>query len=360
MMSSHTRSCSMTIKRALWPRLAMSTLTALVALTALAMQTAQAQTPAPVPASAPAADFPKKPITLVVGFTPGGISDVLARALAVKLTSQMGQTVIVDNKPGAGTLIAGEFVAKAAPDGYTLWLQDMSTHAVNVGLYKKIPYDSIKDFTPITLVASTPLILVVNPSLQVNNLADFAKAAKAKKGGLAYASSGNGTIPHLTTESFNSLLGIESVHVPYKGSSAATQAVLSGEVAYNFSTMPPALVQVRAGKLIALGVTTARRVAAASDVPTIAEGASAGLPGLAGFEFVLFSGILGPKGIPPAIVAKINAEFVKAVNSPEMKQVYTTIGADPVTNSPTEFLAHMTAETAKYVKAVNASGIKID
>lgn len=306
------------------------------------------------PSHAQDVDYPKRPITLVVGFTPGGISDVLARALASKLTTQLGQPVLVENKAGAGTLIAGEFITKAAPDGYTLWLQDMSTHAVNVGLYKKLPYDSLKDFTPITLVASTPLMLVVHPSLQVKTLAEFVKVAKAKKGTLAYASSGNGTIPHLTTEALNGLLGIEPIHVPYKGSAAATQAVLAGDVAYNFSTMPPALAQVRGGKLIALGVSTSKRVSAAPDVPTIAES------GLPGFEYVLYSGILGPKGMPAPLVAKINAEFVKAVASPEMRQVYATIGADPVTNTPAEFATHMSVETAKLVKAVKAVGVQIE
>ena len=303
---------------------------------------------------AQAVDYPKRPITLVVGFTAGGISDVLARALAAKLQAQLGQPVLVENKAGAGTIIAGDFVAKSAPDGYTLWLQDMSTHAVNVALYPKLPYDSIKDFTPITLVASTPLILVVHPSLQVKTLAEFVKVAKARKGSLAYASSGNGTIPHVATETMNGLLGIEAVHVPYKGSAAATQAVLSGDVAYNFSTMPPALVQVRGGKLVALGVTTGKRVGAAPDVPTIAEG------GLPGFEFVLYSGILGPKGMAPALVDRINAEFSKAVASPEMRQIYGNIGADPLTDTPAEFAAHMNAETIKLVKAVKAANVKIE
>jgi tripartite-type tricarboxylate transporter receptor subunit TctC len=300
------------------------------------------------------ADYPRKPITLVVGFTAGGISDVLARALATRLSTQMGQPVLVENRAGAGTIIAGEYVAKAAPDGYTLWLQDMSTHAVNVALYPKLPYDSIKDFTPITLVASTPLILVVHPSLQVKTLADLTRVARARKGTFAYASSGNGTIPHLTSESMNGLLGIEAIHVPYKGSAAAAQAVMAGDVAYNFSTMPPALSQVRAGKLVALGVSTSKRVAAAPDVPTIAEG------GLPGFEFVLYSGILGPKGMPPALVDRLNAEFVKAVASPEMRQIYATIGADPLTDTPAEFAAHMNAETTRLVKAVKAANVKIE
>ncbi len=299
-------------------------------------------------------DYPKKPITLVVGFPPGGISDVLARAFAAKLTAQLGQPVLVENKAGAGTIIAGEYIAKAAADGYTLWLQDMSTHAVNVGLYKKLPYDSLKDFTPITLVASTPLMLVVHPSLQVKTLAEFVKVAKAKKGTLAYASSGLGTIPHLTTEAMNGLLGIEAIHVPYKGSAPAIQAVLAGDVAYNFSTMPPALSQVRGGKLVALGVSTSKRASAAPDVPTIAEG------GLPGFEYVLYSGILGPKGMAPALVNRINAEFVKAVASPEMRQVYATIGAEPLTNTPAEFAAHMSAETIKLVKAVKIVGVQLE
>ncbi len=299
-------------------------------------------------------DYPKKPITLVVGFPPGGISDVLARAFAAKLTAQLGQPVLVENKAGAGTIIAGEYIAKAAPDGYTLWLQDMSTHALNVGLYKKLPYDSLKDFTPITLVASTPLMLVVHPSLQVKTLAEFVKVAKAKKGTLAYASSGLGTIPHLTTEAMNGLLGIEAIHVPYKGSAPAIQAVLAGDVAYNFSTMPPALSQVRGGKLVALGVSTSKRVGAAPDVPTMAEG------GLPGFEYVLYSGILGPKGMAPALVNRINAEFVKAVASPEMRQVYATIGAEPLTNTPAEFAAHMSAETTKLVKAVKTVGVQLE
>ena len=305
-------------------------------------------------AQAQDADYPRRPVTLVVGFSPGGISDVLARALAAKLSTQLGQPVLVENKAGAGTIIAGEYIAKAAPDGYTLWLQDMSTHAVNVGLYKKLPYDSFKDFTPITLVASTPLMLVVHPSLQVKTLAEFTAVAKAKKGTLAYASSGAGTIPHLTTEAMNGLLDIQAIHVPYKGSAAATQAVLAGDVAYNFSTMPPALAQVRGGKLVALGVSTAKRVSAAPDVPTIAEG------GLPGFEFVLYSGILGPKGMAPALVNRINAEFARAVASPEMRQVYATIGADPITDTPREFAAHMSTETTKLVKAVKAVGIQLD
>jgi len=298
--------------------------------------------------------FPSKPIRLIVGFSAGGISDVLARALAAKLANNIGQGVIVENKPGAGTTIAADYVAKSTPDGYTLFLQDMTTHAINVGLYKSLPYDAIKDFSPITLVASTPLMLVINPNLKINNLKEFMVFAKARSKTLAYASSGNGTVPHLAAETFNQMLGIDPVHVPFKGSSPATQAVLAGDVGFTFSSMPPALSLVQSKKLIALGVTTKSRVNAVPDVPTISE---AGLPG---YEFVLYNGILGPKGMSPELVKKIHQMFVDVVNSSEMKQVYASIGADPITDSPTEFTAHMNQEVIKMVKAVKIAGAHID
>ena len=298
--------------------------------------------------------YPNKPIRLIVGFSAGGISDVLGRALAAKLSNVTGQGVIVENKPGAGTTIAADFVSKSTPDGYTLFLQDMTTHAINVGLYKNLPYDPIKDFSPITLVASTPLMLVVHPSLKVNSLKDFIPYAKSKGDALAYASSGNGTVPHLAAETFNKTLGITPVHVPFKGSSPATQAVLAGDVGFTFSTMPPALSLVQSKKLIALGVTTKKRVAAAPDVPTVAE---AGIPG---YEFVLYSGILGPKGMSPDLVKKINQLFAEVVNSPDMRQVYASIGADPVINTPTEFTSQMSQDVTKMVQAVKVAGAHID
>ena len=299
-------------------------------------------------------DYPKKPVTLVVGFTPGGISDVLARALAFRLSSQMGQQVIVENKPGAGTMIAAEYIAKAAPDGYTLFVQDMSTHAVNVGLYKNIPYDPVKDFSHISLVAVSPLMLVVNPTLKISQLSEFIKYAKEHKNSLAFSSSGNGTIPHLTAESFNQSIGIEAIHIPYKGSVASTQAVLANDVAYTFSSMPPALSNVKAGKLLALGVTSLKRVASAKNVPTVSE---AGIPG---FDFDLYSGVLGPKGMPDALIQKIHYELGVAVKSPEMQAIFETIGAEPTTNSSKEFLIHNTIEIAKLVKVVKAAKIQVN
>ena len=299
-------------------------------------------------------NYPNKPIRLIVGFSAGGISDVLGRALAAKLASNIGQGVIVENKPGAGTTIAADYVSKSTPDGYTLFLQDMTTHAINVGLYKNLPYDAIKDFSPITLVASTPLMLVVNPNLKVNTLKEFIVVAKATSKSLAYASSGNGTVPHLAAETFNQMLGIEPIHVPFKGSSPATQAVLAGDVGFAFSSMPPALSLVQSKKLIALGVTTKNRVNAVPDVPTVSEA------GLLGYEFVLYSGILGPKGMSPELVKKIHNMFVDVVNSPEMRQVYASIGADPITNSPAEFNSQMNQEVIKMVKAVKVAGAHLD
>jgi tripartite-type tricarboxylate transporter receptor subunit TctC len=298
--------------------------------------------------------YPNKPIRLIVGFSAGGISDVLGRALAAKLSNITGQGVIVENKPGAGTTIAAEYVSKSTPDGYTLFLQDMTTHAINVGLYKSLPYDAIKDFTPVTLVASTPLMLVVNPNLKVSTLKEFIPYAKSKADSLSYASSGNGTVPHLAAETFNKMLGINPVHVPFKGSSPATQAVLSGDVGFTFSSMPPALSLVQSKKLIALGVTTKKRVSAAPDVPTVAE---AGLPS---YEFVLYSGILGPKGMSPELTKKINQLFAEVVKSPEMNQVYASIGAEPITDSPSEFTAQMSQDIVKMTQAVKVAGAHID
>jgi tripartite-type tricarboxylate transporter receptor subunit TctC len=300
-----------------------------------------------------ASNYPDKPIKLIAGFPPGGISDVLARGLAAKLSTQLGQPVIVENKPGAGTTIAANSVAKSAPDGYTLMLQDMTTHAINAAAYKTLPYDSLKDFSLITLVASTPLMLVVNPSHKVSDIKGLVALAKSKPGELAYSSSGNGAIAHLAGEAFKTTAGFNTLHAPYKGSAPATQAVVGGEVAYTFSTMPPALAQVKGGKLVALAVTTPKRVNAAPDVPTMKE---SGVP----IELVIYTGILGPKGLPPAIQNRINSEFAKAVASPEVKQVYATIGADPITTTPDEFMSIMRTETDKMAKAVNAAGVKFD
>jgi tripartite-type tricarboxylate transporter receptor subunit TctC len=305
-------------------------------------------------ASAFAQGYPNKPIRLVVGFTPGGVSDVLARAMSAKLSQNLGQQVVVDNRPGAGTTIASEFIAKSAPDGYTLYFCDATTHAINASLYTRLPYDSVKDFAFISLVASTPLLLVVNPALPAKTVPELIALAKSRAGQLNYASSGNGTIVHLAGETFKSMAGVDLVHVPYKGSAPATVAVIAGDVAFIFSTMPAALPHVKSGKLRALAVTTPARVAAVQDIPTVAES------GLPAFDLTLYSGVIGPAGMPREIVQRVNGELAKVVNSAEIKEFFATQGATPMASSPEQFADHMRADIVKLGKAVKASGAKAD
>ena len=305
-------------------------------------------------ASAFAQSYPNKPIRLVVGFTPGGVSDVLARAMSAKLSQNLGQQVVVDNRPGAGTTIASEFIAKSAPDGYTLYFCDATTHAINASLYTRLPYDSVKDFAFISLVASTPLLLVVNPALPAKTVPELIALAKSRAGQLNYASSGNGTIVHLAGETFKSMAGVDLVHVPYKGSAPATVAVIAGDVAFIFSTMPAALPHVKSGKLRALAVTTPARVGAVQDIPTVAES------GLPAFDLTLYSGVIGPAGMAREIVERMNGELAKVVNSPEIKEFFATQGATPMASSPEQFAEHMRADIVKLGKAVKASGAKAD
>ncbi len=307
---------------------------------------------APVASAQP--DYPTRPVRLVHGFTPGGISDVLARALGAKLTDSLGQQVLVDPRPGAGTTIASEHIAKSAADGYTLFLQDMTTHAINASLYRRLPYDSVRDFTPVTLIAASPLILVVHPSLPVKSVKDLIALAKRRPDEISHGSSGNGTIVHLAAEMLKSMAAIRMVHVPYKGSPQAVTGLLSGEVAVSFATLPPALPMVAAGKLRALGVTTPQRTGAAPEVPTMKEA------GLKDFELVLYTGILAPRGAPRAVVDRLNAEFGKAVRLPDIQKIYSNVGAVPVTSTPVEFAAHISSEMTKLGKLVQISGARVD
>src|SRR6266702_1566096 len=305
-------------------------------------------------AGAFAQGYPNRPIRLVVGFTPGGVSDVLSRAISAKLSQNLGQQVVVDNRPGAGTTIASEYIVKSAPDGYTLYFCDATTHAINASLYRKLPYDSLKDFTYISLLASTPLLLVVNAALSAKTVSELIALAKARSGQLNYASSGTGTIVHLAGESFKTMAGVDLLHVPYKGSAPATLAVIAGEVAFIFSTMPAALPHVKSGKLRALAVTTPARVGAVQDIPTVAES------GLPAFDLTLYSGVIGPAGIPREVVERMNGELAKVVNSPEIREFFATQGATPMASSPEQFAAHMRAEVVKLGKMVTDSGAKAD
>ena len=314
-----------------------------IACVAFVIPTAFAQTP-----------YPGKPIRLVHGFTPGGISDVLARSIGAKLTESLGQQVVVEPRPGAGTTIASELIAKAPADGYTLFLQDITTHAINASLYRRLPYDSVRDFTPVTLIAATPLMLVVHPSLPARSLKELIALARTRPNEISYGSSGNGTIVHLAAEMLKSMAGVQMIHVPYKGSPQAVTGLLGGEIALLFSSMPPALAMTQAAKLRALAVTTATRTAAAPEIPTMKEG------GLKDFELVLYSGILAPRDCPRAVVDKLNAELARVVRLADLEKIYTRVGAIAVTNSPEAFAAHINAEMSKLGKLVALSGARID
>ena len=307
-----------------------------------------------VPFAAAQSGYPARPVRLVHGFTPGGISDVLARALGAKLTPSLGQQVLVDPRPGAGTTIASEHIAKSPADGYTLFLQDMTTHAINASLYRRLPYDSVRDFTPVTLIAASPLMLLVHPSLPVKSVKDLVALAKKRPNEITHGSSGNGTIVHLAAEMLKSMADIRMVHVPYKGSPQAVVGLLNGEVAVSFATLPPALPMVAAGKLRALGITTPQRSGVAPEVPTMKEA------GLKDFELVLYTGILAPRGTPRPVVDRLNAEFGNAVRLPEIQNVYSKVGAVPVTSTPGEFAAHINSEMAKLGKLVQLSGARVD
>ncbi len=306
------------------------------------------------PAAAQAPAYPTKAIRLVVPFPPGGATDILARNVAQKLSETWGQSVVVDNRPGAGGNIGSELVAKAAPDGYTLEMGTVGTHAINASLYSKMPYDHVKDFAPIILVAGVPNVLVVNPSLPVNSVQELIAYAKANPGKLNFASSGPGTSIHLSGELFKVMAGVQMTHVPYKGSAPALQDLLGGQVQLMFDNLPPSLPQIKGGKLRALAVTSLTRAPALPDVPTIAES------GLPGFEASSWFGILAPAGTPPAIIAKVNAEVAKWLASPEGKEKLVAIGANAAGGSPEDFARHIQVETAKWAKVVKESGAKVD
>ena len=304
-------------------------------------------------AQAPAA-YPTKPIRLVVPFPAGGATDLLAREVSKHLTDAWGQSVVVDNRPGAGGNIGSELVAKSPPDGYTLEMGTVGTHAINASLYSKMPYDHVKDFVPVILVAGVPNVLVVNPSVPVNTVQELIAYAKANPGKLNFASSGSGTSIHLSGELFKVMAGVNMTHVPYKGSAPALAELIAGQVQLMFDNLPPSLPQIKAGKLRALAVTSARRAPALPDVPTVAE---AGLPG---FEASSWFGVLAPAGTPPAVVAKLNAEIAKWLMSPEAKEKLAGVGANIAGGTPEDFARHIQAETAKWAKVVKESGAKVD
>jgi tripartite-type tricarboxylate transporter receptor subunit TctC len=298
--------------------------------------------------------YPTKPVRLVVPFPAGGTTDILARAAAQKLSEAWGQQVIVDNRPGAAGNIGSELVAKSAPDGYTLEMGTVGTHAINPSLYAKMPYDHIKDFVPIVLVAGVPNVLVVNPALPVNSVQELIAYAKANPGKVNFASSGSGTSIHLSGELFRTMSGVEITHIPYKGSAPALTDLMGGQVQIMFDNLPSSLPFIKAGRLRALAVTSATRAPALPDTPTMVE---AGVPG---FEASSWFGIVAPAGTPREIVNKVNAEIDRWLSSPEAKEKLAAQGAIAAGGTPEDFAKHIAAETAKWARVVKESGAKVD
>jgi tripartite-type tricarboxylate transporter receptor subunit TctC len=303
---------------------------------------------------ASAQSYPNRTIRLVVPFPAAGTTDILARAVAQKLTEALGQAVVVDNRPGAAGNIGSDIVAKSAPDGYTLLMGTVGTHAINPSLYSKMPYDHVKDFVPVVLVAGVPNVLVVNPALPVNSVADLIKLAKDKPGQINFASSGSGTSIHLSGELFKTMAGVDMTHVPYKGSSPALTDLIGGQVQIMFDNLPSALPQIKGGKLRAVAVTSLKRAPALPDVPTINES------GVPGFEASSWFGMLAPAGTPAPIVARINAEVNKWLQSADAREKLLSQGAEAAGGPPERFAAHIRAESEKWAKVVKASGAKVD
>lgn len=304
--------------------------------------------------SANAQTWPTKPIRYVVPFAAGGTTDILARTISEKLSVALGQPVIVDNKPGAGGGVGAAEVAKAPPDGYTILGGTISTHAINATLYSKLPYDPVRDFVAITLIARVPNMLVINNDIPAKNVAELIKLMKANPGNWNFASSGSGTSQHLSGELFKNMAGVEMQHIPYKGSPPALTDVMGGQVSMTFDNITTAWTLAKAGKLRAIAVTTAKRSSVAPDVPTLAES------GLPGYEIGSWQGVFAPAGTPPDIVKRLNTEIVKIINMPDVQKRLLELGAEPVGNSSEEFTAFVKTEVVKWGDVVKKSGAKVD
>ncbi len=298
--------------------------------------------------------YPAKPVRLVVPYPPGGGSDTIARPLAQKLTELMGQQMIVDNRGGAGGNVGMELVAKAPPDGYTLVFALTAQLAVNPALYRKLPYDPVRDYEPISLLASGPYLLVTHPSLPARSVKEFVALAKSRPGQIAYASSGNGSGGHLAAELLKSMAKIDMVHIPYKGGGPALVDVLAGQVQVLFAPPASSAQHIQAGKLRALGVTTAKRTALLPDVPTIAE---AGVPG---YDSGVWYGVLAPAGTPKDVVAKLNADMVRALKQPDYHKLLVNNAIDAIGSSPEELARFIKSELAKWAKVVKDANVHVD
>ena len=302
-------------------------------------------------APAKAQDYPARPVTIVVPYPPGGTTDYMARMIGRKLEQRLGKPFVIENRPGAASVLGAAFTAKAPPDGYTLLLATSTTMAINVSVYKHLPYDPTKDLTPVALVAGIPFLLVVNPSLPVHSVGDLVKLAKSTPGGLAYASNGHGGAGHLNAELLKSMTGIELTHVPYKGLAPALNDVVGGHVPMMFGDFSSALRLVRDGKLRAIGVSTAQRIAAAPDIPPLAE---AGLPG---YEASSWQMVVAPAGLPPVVLAKLNREIRDIIAAPETQSDFADKGILPILSDPPDELAgYVRSEIARWSKVVEQAG----
>ena len=307
------------------------------------------------PALAWAQAYPGKPVRMVVGFPPGGGTDVVARILAPQLSELLGQPLVIENRPGATGTMAAAMVAKSPPDGYTIMMGHVSVNAIAPSLFASLQYDVIRDFAPVAIAASVPHFVVVHPSVAVTSLKELIAYLKAQGSKLTFPSAGNGSMPHLAGEIFKSLAGVELVHVPYKGSGQSMQDLLGGQHVVAFDTMPASAPHVRSGKLRALAVSSASRLPAFPDIPTAEE---AGLPG---YQITTWYGVFAPAGTPAAIVRRLHADAVKAMQSPQTRAQLEGIGADgTVSRSPEEFAALVRAETLRYARIVKSIGLRID
>ena len=307
---------------------------------------------AAAPAIAPAQAYPTKPVRMIVPFAPGGATDTFSRALAAELTHGLGQTVLVENRPGAGTTIGADAVAKAAPDGYTLLFTDLSTHTITASLYAKLPYDPLKSFAPVAAANSSPLLLVVHPSVGVKSVRELIALAK-RQPGIPCGNSGVGTVTHMTAEKFRMRAAIDLTAVSYKGGAVPVIALLSGEIAMLFATVPAAIEHVRKGKLVALGVSQDRRSPFLPDIPAVGET-------IKGVEGAVISGVLAPAGTPRAVIDRLNAEFAKASDGPKVKEIYATNAAETLKMSPSALQQALERDAKTWSQVVEATGVKVN
>ena len=320
----------------------MNTRIPIAVMLAAAAMGAQAQT------------YPTKPVRLIVPFPPGGGTDLISRAIAPKLSEAWGQQIVVDNRPGSGGTIGMAIAAKTPPDGYTAVMGQLANLSAAPSMYKNLPYDPVRDFAPVTQVVSTPLVLVSHPSLPAKNVKELVALARAKPDALTYGSPGNGTLGHLAAEMFKTMTGTKMLHIPYKGASLAITELMGGQITTYFSSIPPAVSLIKAGRLKALGVTSLKRATALPDIPSIAEG------GVPGYDAVNWYGLAYPAGTPQAIVAKMHEDTVKILRLPEVRDRFSSEAGEVVGNTPEQFAAFIKTEAVKWGKVIRDSGARVD